>query len=58
MNCLFLDVFTSPQILAESLQKYYSRYAFLKLIKQMLTENPPNLKDILTTLSGGEGWLE
>lgn len=58
MNCLFLDVFTSPQILAESLQKYYSRYAFLKLIKQMLSENPPNLKDILTTLSGGEGWLE
>jgi hypothetical protein len=58
MNCLFLDVFTSPQILADSLQKYYSKYAFLKLIKQMISENPPNLRDVLTTLSSGEGWLE
>lgn len=57
MNCLFLDVFTSPQILADSLQKYYSKYAFLKLIKQMIGENPPNLRDVLTTLSAGEGWL-
>jgi serine/threonine protein kinase len=58
MNCLFLDVFTSPQILADSLQKYYGKYAFLKLIKQMISENPPSLKDVLTTLAGGEGWLE
>jgi hypothetical protein len=57
MNCLFLDVFTSPEILANSLQKYYTKYGFLRLIKQMISENPPNLKDVLTTLSGGEGWL-
>lgn len=53
MNCLFLDVFTSPQILAESLQKYYSKYAFLRLIKEMIGDSPPNLRDVLTTLSRG-----
>jgi hypothetical protein len=57
MNCLFLDVVNSPQILAESLQKYYGKYSFLRLIKEMISDDPPNLRDILTTLSGGEGWL-
>jgi hypothetical protein len=57
MNCLFLDVFTSPQILSQSLEKYYSKYAFLKLIKQMVSDDPPSLRDVLSTLSGGQGWL-
>jgi hypothetical protein len=58
MNCLFLDVFTSPLILAESLQKYYHKYAFLKIIKDMVGENPPQLSSILGSLGGGEGWIE
>jgi hypothetical protein len=58
MNCLFLDEFTQPTVLAESLQRYYSQYPFLKLIRDMVGENPPDLADVLTTLSGGENWLE
>jgi hypothetical protein len=51
MNCLFLDQFLPPNILAESLQKYYAKYGFLKLIKNMLSDNPPNLTQVLETLS-------
>ena len=58
MNCLFLDLFPSPMVLGESLKKYYSKYGFLKLIKDMTLDNPPKLKDVLTTLSIKEGWVE
>lgn len=57
MCCLFLDEFTPPTVLADSLQRYYNQYPFLKLIRDMVGENPPSLSDVLTTLSGGEGWL-
>jgi len=53
MNCLFLDLFTSPSILADSLKKYYGKYGFLKLIRDMLSDNPPKLNEVLSTLSNG-----
>ena len=33
LNCLFLDQFTAPHILADSLKKYYSKWNFLRHIK-------------------------
>jgi hypothetical protein len=43
LNCLFLDQFTSPQILADSLKKYFTKWSFLRWVKEMVGDNPPKL---------------
>lgn len=44
LSCLFLDQFTPPQILADSLKKYYSQWGFLRWVKEMVSDTPPRLE--------------
>ncbi len=50
LNALFLDVFTPVEILLTSLQKYQSRYSYLGILRQMVSDNPPSLETMLHTL--------
>ena len=58
LNCLFLDQFTPPHILADSLKKYYQKWNFLKLIKEMVGENPPRLEEVLKAVGTNESFIE
>ncbi len=50
LNALFLDVFTPVEILLTSLRKYQSRYSYLNILKQMVSDNPPSLESMLQAL--------
>jgi len=57
LNCLFLDQFTSPQILADSLKKYFTKWSFLRWVKEMVGENPPKLEDVLSAIGTCEPFI-
>jgi hypothetical protein len=58
LNCLFLDQFTAPHILADSLKKYYTKWTFLRYVKEMVSDNPPRLEEVIKAFGVSDAFLD